>query len=236
MGVLYGGLTGRKGEFHSPRHMNVQSWNVAGVDLSKIEALLSTGDPVLDGDVVMFQEVAPGKPGWMKTKELGKHVFIRFQGELSWRGLGMAVNKNKFSVLKRKACEHGLWVQVGDRASGQKMWLGSMYLSTGVPLDEYTLQRRLLLAELPATGDAVILAGDVNVALGWTRSDEGEPVSLGASAKLRSLKAALSTRRMDLIAQDNPESRTHVSRKSEHIGGQIVGCLKNIGCWELIGC
>ena len=127
--------------------------------MSKIEALLATGDPVLGGDIVMFQEVARGKPGWTKTQEIGKCLLIRCQGETSWRGIGVAIDKDKFSVIKRKACEHALWVQVGDQGSSQRVWLGTMYLSTRVPMVEYTVQRRRLMAELPATGDAVILGG-----------------------------------------------------------------------------
>ena len=43
-------------------------------------------------------------------------------------------------------------------------------------LDEYTTQYRRLVAKLPASDDAVILGGDINVvALGWSNSALGLP-------------------------------------------------------------
>ena len=201
----------------------MQSWNVAVVNLGKIESLLVTGDAVVRGDVILFQEVQRGQPGWSKAEEFGDYVLVKFQGHVSWRGVAIAVNRNKFAILRKKACEHGLWMLVEDQHSGQRLWLGSCYLSTGVPMEEYQVQYRKMLELLPPTSEASILGGDLNVALCWARSEAGESVSLGSSAKLRGLKTACSARRLELLPQQDIFAKTHVSRKDENIGGQIDG-------------
>ena len=78
-------------------------------------------------------------------------------------------------------------------------------------LDEYTIQYRMLVAKLPATDDAVMLGGDINVvALGWSNSEEGYSVSLGSSSKRRGLKVALAARRLELLNQVNAGVKTHI--------------------------
>ena len=195
---------------------------MAGVALGKVESLLTAGDEVVKGDAIFFQEVQRGQPGWARTVEFGEYIFVKYQGQVSWRGVAIAVKKNKFAILKKKACEHGMWLQVEDRLSGQRVWLGSLYLSTGVPV-EYQVQYRRLLEQLPPTAEAVMLGGDMNIALGWTQNEDGDSVSMGSSTKLRGLKTACAARRLELLPQKDTLLRTHISRKDENIGGQIDG-------------
>ena len=98
--------------------------------------------------------------------------------------------------------------------------MGSLYLSTGAPLDEFQIQYMRTLDEPPPTTDLVVATGDVNVPLGWKVTEDG-PASVGSSAKLRGLKTAMAARRMTLVPQENVEARTHISRKNDGSGGQI---------------
>ena len=171
-------------------------------------------------DILLMKEVPRRQPGWTRIREIGKYAVIGYQDEDSWRGTAIAVNQRKFQILRQRSCAHGIWVQVGDVFSDQKIWLGSAYLSTGVPLDEYQLQYRMLLEQLPPTGEATIMGGDINVGLAWQWGAE-DPISSGASAKLRGLKSACAARKLLLVSQRDPALQTHVSRRDPAVGGQI---------------
>ena len=106
------------------------------------------------------------EPGWLPTCEVGHFALVRHQGVASWRGIAVAINTRKFVILKKKACDHAVWVQLQDKSSTRKLWVRSLYLSTGIPLDEYQSQFRRALELLPANADIALAIGDLNVAMG----------------------------------------------------------------------
>ena len=171
-------------------------------------------------DILLMQEVPHTQPEWTKIREIGKFVVLGFQDEESWRGTAVAINAQKLQLLKKRACAHGIWVQLFDALTAQKLWVGSAYLSTGISLMDYQIEYRLLLEQLPANSDAVIMGGDINVGLNWQPGEQGS-TSTGSSGKLRGLKSACATRRMVLVPQRQPFERTHVSRRDPGVGGQI---------------
>ena len=103
---------------------------------------------------------------------------------------------------------------------GKVFWVGSLYLSTGVPNDEYELEIEDVLKKLPATDNPVIVAGDFNKQFGWAK-DGDESVSLASSSKITALKTKMSARRITLVPQEDATARTFISRKDPSTGGQI---------------
>ena len=152
-----------------------------GVEFGRVETWLAAQEGPQAGDIIAFQEVQRREPGWLPTCEVGHFALVRHQGVANWRGIAVAINTRKFVILKKKACDHAVWVQLQDKSSTRKLWVCSLYLSTGIPLDEYQLQFRRALELLPANADIALAIGDLNVALGWKMMDNGTVESTGSS-------------------------------------------------------
>ena len=72
-------------------------------------------------DFVMLQECQRQQAGWKPVKEAGRYMLLRHQGMMSWRGTAIAVDARKVNVLKKKSCDRAVWVQIGDKATGERM-------------------------------------------------------------------------------------------------------------------
>ena len=178
----------------------VTSWNTAGVSFEKVQDYLNSFDG-RKSDIWLLQEVARAESGWAVPLTCGKFILQRYQGLDTWRGLVIAYDSEKFIARKRKACEHGIWLLLEAVGTGKPFWLGSGYLSTGIPQDAYELQHAALLRALPVTTHPVLIGGDWNVPFSWRQVREGESGPMGSSGKLRTLKDSMLSRRLSLLSQ-----------------------------------
>ena len=161
---------GRRGPNADPRvKCGFETWNVGGVPTQRVLeiALEANSQQGLDRpEFIFLQEMPRTDDGWKQSLLHGYRVH-EYRSPDMWRGNAIAVNDATWTVTRRKGGPQVAWTRVRRKATGEQMWLGSIYLSTGVTADVTDEEMLDVVRSLPATDLPVLLAGDFNSALKW---------------------------------------------------------------------
>ena len=103
---------------------------------------------------------------------------------------------------------------------GHLITIGSFYLDSAVPVDEYELQVQEILKNKPCSQGRTFLIGDANTHMAWTA---GDPLNLpnARGGKLQTLLDSTGREELHLIPQDNADLPTFTSRKQDVKTSQI---------------
>ena len=204
----------------------MQCWNVGGAKSLKIQSYLDSLRECDDASIVLIQEYPKGTPGWSKTQEHGAFSVVTYQPQHGYRGTGIAFKNAKWTLLKKKATEHGTWYLLQHVRAAKKTWFGSGYLSTGINKDARTSEVQSLLDGLPPTAEMAILGADLNTRLDW--EDDGNVKYVSSSAgKTQAMIDHFGTRRLQGISQVNVHTPTYWTRKTPSSSSQIDGFFTN---------
>ncbi|CAE7819576.1 unnamed protein product [Symbiodinium sp. CCMP2592] len=88
--------------------------------------------------------------------------------DTQWRGNAVAFSP-AFQILRRRGGKFGIWLRLRHLPTANELWVGSHRLSTGVTSDVTADELQNMCSLLPPTLLPVILMGDWNTQLKWSR-------------------------------------------------------------------
>ena len=145
-GVAAGSLAPQEGEGPRVRGMNgqslsassdflvdISSWNLAGVSSRDALAILCRE---LQAPAAVVQEWPKSAPGWQFLAEGGIKVVV-YQDIMMYRGVGIAYRDSVFQLCRKRKSGRGAWFLMLHKASGRRMWIGSLHLQSSDCNDEY---------------------------------------------------------------------------------------------------
>ena len=223
-----------------PREVHFVSWNLGGV---KAQQALETARMADSGlglprpEFIMLQEVPRQEAGWHQYSILG-YTAVQFRMDMQWRGNAVLVDEANWAVVRRKAGANVVWVRARRKGGKEQCWIGSMYLSTGVPADVTEAEIKAGLDLLPATDLPILLAADFNAVMTWGEVDN-DLVTVPNNQKARFIAAALQDRGMALMAPDERQRHQPTSRPRKRTarGNQIDGVASQQGMdvrWRIL--
>ena len=176
--------------------------------------------------VVLIQEYPKGPQGWSETQVWDKFSLMSYQPHDGYRGTGIAFNTQQWTLLKRKATEHGTWYLLLRAESSKRIWFGSGYLSTGINKDAHISEVQTLLEGLPPTSEMVVLGADLNTRLDWAEDGEDKVITSSAG-KTQAMLDHFGARRLQGVPQMDVSAQTFWTRKTPSSGSQIDGFFTN---------
>ena len=208
------------------RSIYFYSWNIGGVKVQQALEAAAVSDKLRglpDPEFILLQEVSREAAGWRQHQLQGYKV-VEFRDDMAWRGNAILVKEASWTVVRKKACAYGVWVRVKRRQTGEELWLGSVYLSTGVNADTTQGEIQVMMSRLPSTDLPVLLGGDFNNLLKW-HTDGADTWHVPDNLKARYISSALENRGMAPIHPPVAQLRTPTSRprKRTAMGNQIDG-------------
>ena len=115
--------------------------------------------------------------------------------------------------MKKRVSPHSVGVLLLDSRTGKKLWIVSVYLSTGVGDHEHHTQVQTCMEEWRDEREHVLLGADINVKIDWVAEGDAS-VPSGTSSKLHNVLNELSSKNMAVIPQTNPRANTFWTREN----------------------
>ncbi|CAE7710422.1 pol [Symbiodinium sp. CCMP2592] len=203
--------------------ISVASWNIGGTSIE--DAIKSTRlDAKGKVDLFCIQEMPRRTVGWQSDVISDLTVVQYRHDDTQWRGNAIAFSSD-FQVIRRRGGKYGIWLRLRHLPSSNEVWIGSHRLSTGVTSDVTADELQSLCALLPPTLLPVILMGDWNTHLKWSRVSGSRADLRPTEARSEYVLSQLGTCGMTMQAptEDQWDVPTSRPRRARAKGRQIDG-------------
>ena len=120
--------------------------------------------------------------------------------------------------MQKTSSHHSIWAVLRATDDKHLLTLGCLYLDSAVPVDEYELQVREVLAA--RTGRTVAL-GDVNTHMNWLPGDDGLAWPSARGSKLLHLLDLCMAEDLHIVPQSDHTISTFTHRKATARSSQI---------------
>ena len=176
--------------------------------------------------VIGLQELPRVAAGW-KTSDFEQWTVIEHRSDEEWRGSGVMFQRDRWTVMRRKACNKGIWIRLKNARSGMQVWIGSMRFTQGCT--QHAQEVGEALRCLPTTTLPIILTADANATLGWYQ-DKGELVPRGLDGKGLRMLGQYGTRGLKVLAPGYGQRTAPTSRpRKQGVKGSVIDCIAAAG-------